>query len=171
MCPLLFGLGVELDKTFGSKWLVDHISRLGYCISYDEVLRYKQSVVESMDGTENMDESCNFTHWVTDNVDRNINTLTGKGTFHSMGIISVTQPGKITSDKLVTRTQKRKKTSEVIKNKGIKIQSFLGSSSKGLSNIKLKPMRQLITSCTFFPKIKYNISWPAGWFTSSPENP
>ena len=25
MCPLFFGLGVELDKTFGSKWLVDHI--------------------------------------------------------------------------------------------------------------------------------------------------
>ena len=41
MCPLLFGLGVELDKIFGSKWVVDHISRLGYCISYDEILRYK----------------------------------------------------------------------------------------------------------------------------------
>ena len=41
----------------------------------------------------------------------------------------------------MTRIQKTKKTSEVIKNKGIKIQSFLGSSSKGLSNIKLKPKR------------------------------
>ena len=74
------------------------------------------------------------------------NILTGKGTFHGMGIMSVIQPGKIKSDKLVTRIQKRKITSEVIKNKGIKIQSFLGSSSKGLSNIKLKPMRQLIPS-------------------------
>ena len=88
-----------------------------------------------------------------------------------MAIISVTQPGKITSDKLVTQIQKRKETSEVIKNKGIKIQSFLGSSSKGLSNIKLKPMRQLITSYTFLPEIKYNILWRTGWFTSSPENP
>ena len=61
MCPLLFGLGVELDKTFGPKWLVDHISRLSYCISYDEVLTYKHSVVESMDGVEKMDESSNFT--------------------------------------------------------------------------------------------------------------
>ena len=41
MSPVIFGLSVELDKTFGLKWLVDHISRLGYCISYDEVLRYK----------------------------------------------------------------------------------------------------------------------------------
>ena len=102
--------------------------------------------MENIHGVENMDESSNFTQWVADNVDHNINTLTGKGTFHGMGIISVTQPGKITSDKPVTRIQKRKKASEVIKNKGIKIQSFLGSSSKGLSNIKLKPMRQLIPS-------------------------
>ena len=99
-----------------------------------------------MDGVENMDDSSNFTQWVVDNVDHNINILTGKGTFHGMGIMSVIQPGKIKSDKLVTRIQKRKITSEVIKNKGIKIQSFLGSSSKGLSNIKLKPMRQLIPS-------------------------
>ena len=123
-----------------------------------------------MDGVENIDESSNFTQWVANNVDHNINTLTGKGTFHGMGIISVTQTEKITSDKLVTRIQKRK-TSEVIKNKGIKIQSFLGSSSKGLSNIKLKPVRQLTTSYTFLPEIKYNILWHAGWFTSSPENP
>ena len=54
-------MGVELNKTFGSKWFVDHISRLGYCISYDKILRYKQSVVESMDGVENMDESSNIT--------------------------------------------------------------------------------------------------------------
>ena len=58
-----------------------------------------------------MDErnSSNFTQRVADNVDHNINTLTGKDTFHGMGIISVTQPGKITSDKLVTRIRKRKK--------------------------------------------------------------
>ena len=64
-----------------------------------------------MHGVENMDErnSSNFTQRVADNVDHNINTLTGKDTFHGMGIISVTQPGKITSGKLVTRIQKRKK--------------------------------------------------------------
>ena len=127
--------------------------------------------MESMNGVENMDESSNFTQWVADNVDHNINTLTGKDTFHGMGIISATQPGKIRSNKLVTRVQKRKETLEVIKNKGIKIQSFLGSSSKGLSNIKLKPLRQLITSYTFLPEIKCSILWHTGRFTSSPENP
>jgi len=29
MRPLVFGFGVELEKTFGSKWLINHLSRLG----------------------------------------------------------------------------------------------------------------------------------------------
>ena len=43
--PTLFGVGVEMDHVFGSRWLVDELSRLGFSISYDEVNRYKQSVI------------------------------------------------------------------------------------------------------------------------------
>ena len=43
--PTLFGLGVELDHVFGSKWLINELSRLGFSIGYDEVNRYKQSVI------------------------------------------------------------------------------------------------------------------------------
>jgi len=32
---------------FGSRWLVDELSQLGFSVSYDEVNRYKQSIVES----------------------------------------------------------------------------------------------------------------------------
>ena len=45
--PTLFGLGVELDHVFGSKWLINELSRLGFSVSYDEVTRYKQSVIQS----------------------------------------------------------------------------------------------------------------------------
>ena len=47
MCPLIFALVIELEKTFGSKWLINHLSRMGFCISYDEAQRYKESIVES----------------------------------------------------------------------------------------------------------------------------
>ena len=62
-----------------------------------------------MHGVENMDErnSSNFTQRVADNVDHNINTLTGKDTLHGMGIISVTQPGKITSQRPEYKRQKK----------------------------------------------------------------
>lgn len=43
--PVMFGLGIESDKVFGSRWLLTELSRLGFSISYDEVTRYKQFVV------------------------------------------------------------------------------------------------------------------------------
>ena len=44
--PLLFALGVELDHCFGSKWLISHLSKMGYCTTYDEVRKYKQELLE-----------------------------------------------------------------------------------------------------------------------------
>ena len=46
LSPLLFGLGVELDHSFGSKWVNNHMSRLGFSITYDEVRRFKQDLME-----------------------------------------------------------------------------------------------------------------------------
>ena len=40
--PLLFGLGVELDHLYRSKWLVTELARLGFSVSYDDVTRYNQ---------------------------------------------------------------------------------------------------------------------------------
>ena len=45
--PMMFGLGVEFDHVFGSKWLISELSRLGFSISYDEVNRYKQFAIQS----------------------------------------------------------------------------------------------------------------------------
>ena len=32
-----FGIGVDIDKSFTTKWLVDYLSRLGFSDSFDEV--------------------------------------------------------------------------------------------------------------------------------------
>ncbi len=45
--PTLFGIGVEMDHVFGSRWLINALSQLGFSISYNEVNRYKQSVIQS----------------------------------------------------------------------------------------------------------------------------
>ena len=37
LTPTLFGLVVELDHVFGSKWLLDHLARLGFSVTSDEV--------------------------------------------------------------------------------------------------------------------------------------
>ncbi len=39
--PTLFGIGIEMDHVFGSRWLVNELSRIGFSITHDEVNRYK----------------------------------------------------------------------------------------------------------------------------------
>ena len=68
MMPILFGLGVEIDHIFGSKWLINQLSRLGFSISYDEVARHKQSVIQSENPDNFLAEYLpgTFTQWVAD---------------------------------------------------------------------------------------------------------
>ena len=83
ICPVIFGLGVQVEKSFGTKWLVNHLERIGFPISYDEVTQYKRPAAESST-TEFSNKA--FVQRFADNVDHNQVSVTGKGTFH--GIIS-----------------------------------------------------------------------------------
>ena len=84
--PIPFGIGIDVDKSFGTRWFVDHLAKFGFSISSDEVKLFKQSAAGANDIPG--DQATHFTQWVADNVDHNIRTLTGKGTFHGMGMVS-----------------------------------------------------------------------------------
>ena len=75
---------------------------MGYAISYDEVKRYKRSVLiyedHKLDYIKNW-----FTQFVADNLDHNTNSLDGKDTFHGMGIIACSVLNKDVPDKRVKR--------------------------------------------------------------------
>ena len=43
--PVPFGFSVELDHVFGSSWLLDELYQPGFCSSYTEVTRFKESVM------------------------------------------------------------------------------------------------------------------------------
>ena len=64
-------------------WVINEQSQLGYSISYDEVNRYRQSVIQS----ESLDNLLAECQWVADNVDLNVASLDGSGNLHGMGII------------------------------------------------------------------------------------
>ena len=87
--PIPFGLAVEMDHVFGSKWLQNELSSLGYSCSSDEVTRYKQCVVSN----ENINDFLkvalqgNFSQWSADNVDHRVCSIDGKGDLHGMGIV------------------------------------------------------------------------------------
>ena len=88
---ILLGSAIELDLVFGSRWLLTEQSCLGFSLSTDEVVRYKQSVVvnESPNDSLNLLQGA-FGQWSAGNVDHNVRLLDGQGTLHAMGIIVFT---------------------------------------------------------------------------------
>ena len=68
------------------------MSHLGFCVSYDKVTRYKQSVIlsENHELTEYLLGT--FTQWEADNIDHNNMTPLGQDIFHGMGEVAISTP-------------------------------------------------------------------------------
>ena len=77
--PLKFPLSVAADCHFGSKWLNNLLLKFGFAVSYDEVARFKQSVIQ-LDGLDtNIPKEYIFlVQFVGDNTDHEINTIDGR---------------------------------------------------------------------------------------------
>ena len=170
--PTLFGVGVEMDYVFGSRWLVDELSRLGFSISYDEVNRYKQSVIES----ESLDNLLAeylpgaFTQWVADNVDHNVASLDGTGSLHGMGIIAISTPkdnvSLIAKSRVISR-QPRVKVTELVKDKGVPILQYIGPHLQPLASVLYKAIIEIQMPYTLPSELYSNLLWHSGWIFSN----
>ena len=80
---VLFGLAVEMDHVFRSRWHVDHLAKLGYSLSSDEVTRYKQSVLDNENAAEWLKRNMygSFYHWIAGKLIIMLELLIGKGLF------------------------------------------------------------------------------------------
>ena len=110
IAPLQIGLAIQMHHHFRSKFLVDILSAMGYCSSYSEVQRFEENAASSiapdvLDGLHKPDKMVLF---AAENVDHNIVTLGGKGTFHGMGRLAAVTPGN-----KVTHTVLRRKLSDL----------------------------------------------------------
>ena len=161
--PTLFGVGVEMDHVFGSRWLVDELSQLGFSISHDEVNRYKQSVIES----ESLDSllaeyvPSAFTQWVADNVA----SSGGTGSLHGMGIIAVSTPNNnvplIAKSRVISR-QPRVKVTELVKDKGVPILQYISPHVQPLASVPYKPIIEIQVPYTLPSEFYSNLLWHSG---------
>ena len=103
LAPLQFGLGVQLYHHFASRFLIDSLHHHGFCCSYQEVQRFEQNAAQSH-GTDIPDLTTEFVQYAADNVDHNLRTLDGHGTFHGMGMMAAITPG-ISSERPVPRAK------------------------------------------------------------------
>ena len=95
IAPLQICLAIKMHHHFQSQFSIDILSAMGYCSSYSEVQRFEENAASSiapdvLDGLHTPDKRVLF---AADNVDHNIVTLDGKGTFHGMGMLAAVTPG------------------------------------------------------------------------------
>jgi len=156
ICPVPFSIGVQLDKEFGSKWLVNHLAKLGLSISPGEVLRYKQSAISH---TFEQKDQPNFCQWTADNVDHNLVTLTGKGTFHGMGIVSMSDKQQASTTQSVPRMKGCLKNTLFTNVHNVPICQYHSASKKGLAAITLKPVLELKKPLILPTELSYDLLW------------
>ena len=163
IAPIPFGIGVDIDKSFATKWLVNHLSQFGLSISSDEVKLFKESAITSA-REKRPEEESEFSQWSGDNADHNIKTLTGKGTFHGMGIVVASRKSSTST------TVKRLKHKEFsgFSESNVQITPFFGSSVTGLSTLKLKEIKEVkeILSAAVkapAPEMTLDLLWKTSW--------
>ncbi len=166
--PIPLGLAVELEHVFASKWLLGELNQLGFSVSYDEVKRYKQSVIESnkeADAVLPAQYPGHFTQWVADNVDHNVATLDGRDTFHGMGMIAVSAP---TSDMVELRARAIKRlakmpVSDLSLDNIVPIIPYQTPKKPGLASLHFKPLIELSVPYTLPQSINMDTLWHIGW--------
>ena len=132
--PLQVGLGVQLHHHYRSRHLVDVLNRLGFCSSYNEILKFERNACKSASKTieSNICQE-SVLHFVADNADHSTCTLNGDNTMHGMGIIAALTNGKFQYDMI-----ERKKVPNSEINSLAKINISIYSEKNSISSLKFK---------------------------------
>lgn len=90
--PMQLALAIQMHHHFGSRFLIDTLHKLGFCSSYNEVIKFERcAAVQEKHNLMEVPRNA-FLSFAADNVDHDICTLDGRGTFHGMGIICAATP-------------------------------------------------------------------------------
>src|SRR6218665_444324 len=103
-----------------------------------------------------------FTQWVGDNVDHNVASIDGRGSFHGMGLIAVTS--LTGTNKMALRHAAIKRLSRVspkasVRSLGLPIQEYTKPGKSSLSLVVIKELRQLKSPVNFSVASKLDLIW------------
>jgi len=157
VAPIQIGVGVALHHLVGSRYIIEHLNKLGFCSSYNEVKTFELSAAVSQ-GTDLVGIGpCSWMQFIGDNVDHQIQTLDGTGTFHGMGLIAAATPG--TRERKAIRRDTTTKPADVSNFGKIPVQYFDKSTiNLSLSYEELKDFK--VEDHTSKLDLLWKISWP-----------
>ena len=166
LASIPFGIGVDIDKSFRTRRLVDHLALLGFSNSSDDLKLLKQfaTVSDSMEVTETE----HFTQWTGDNVDQNIQTMTGKGKYRDTGINSICCNSN-SNFKAISRRQHKSVTNSV--DCGVKVEPYYVDSCQGLQKLYFLSMANLASTTLSVPGMTLDLLLHTTWFFTSRGNP
>ena len=177
IAPVIFGAGISVDHVCGSKQLINLLYHLGFSMSYDELLRYKQSAVQSdiVQPASHFPEY--FTQFAADNVDHNFCTIDGLNTLHAMAIMSMSTSiisavfarGSTFGDTPIVRLP-RKKVADVMRNQGIPLLPYDYPEKSALSLLCFNQWDDLKAYLLQPVATKQDVLWQIGWFASDEMN-
>ena len=99
-----------------------------FILFYRTLFKESAAVSDSMEATETE----HFTQWAGNNVDPNIQTFTGKGTFHGIGIISI-RSNSNSNFKTISSRQQKSVTN--LTDCGVIVEPYYGDSYRGLHKL------------------------------------
>lgn len=85
-------ISLQMHQTFGSKYLVDVLSKLGISSSHAQVQKFERSAAVNQGTDLPPKQPGQLPKHITDNVDHDLCTLDGTMAFHEMGIIATVIP-------------------------------------------------------------------------------
>ncbi|CAG2249414.1 unnamed protein product [Mytilus edulis] len=140
--PLQLGLAIQMHHMFGSRFLVDTLSNMGFCSSYSEVQKFETSaVISKQENTSNHYDESHCLQYVADNVDHNLCTVDGNNTFHGMGIISCITPGIEKAPIHIPRLDVT--TEEILACGQINMYYYNADKHKGFASLKFPELQSL----------------------------
>ena len=165
-----------MDNLFGSRWLTDELFQLGFGVSYTEVSKFKQACVISNSNILQLqqDDDSTFTQFIADNVDHNLVTLDGKGSFHGMGIVAATvrSTGDIPDKSHVKRPKKLLTIAELLsKSSGVRITEYLGPLQSKFVNVRFKPIVHMSLPYVYPSILNVDVQWNIHGLTMTSDAP
>jgi hypothetical protein len=169
--PLQLGVGAFLYKKFGSRYLLDILSALGFSSSYSESILFEISAV--MRPGIFIDPSKSFSQFVFDNADFKTNTLDGLNTFHAMGgIHCVTPKSAIAPDQVIPRLTRVPSADVIGKYGSIPIHTFQrNKESSGLKDVKILDLESIHPVSSNVVPSSYDLLWLYGKWKEFPSIP
>ena len=122
----LLAITSYIHQLTASRQIIDELSSLGISESYGELRRLQNSTA--------------FTSFIFDNADFQIATLTGHGTFHSLGGMMICTPLVSNDPKTLKRSVEIPKANDSSASCSLDVQSYTKTNKIGLSSINVEAL-------------------------------